>query len=70
MPKDETAQLAPHEADAVRSGYPFACTCGECFRSAGAAWGCRKCRTYLTADGFRSRAVWDLRTGLEAPRPA
>ena len=38
--------------------YPFGCQCGESYKTAEAAWGCRKCRDYLYLDDFINRKVY------------
>lgn len=63
-----TNKLLPHQDAAVKDGYPFECTCGEMFKSATAAWTCKKCRIYLTDSDFEGREVIDLRDGSKAPR--
>jgi len=59
--------LRPYQIDAIAMGYPFECSCGELFKTSTAAWGCRKCRKYLSLDDFTAREVVDLRTGRVAP---
>jgi len=38
-------------------GYTFHCTCGESYKSQGAAFECRKCRTYLMPADYSAREV-------------
>lgn len=61
-----------YELRAAREGYPFACSCGEMFRSADAAWNCKKCRSYLSDESQRSRKVYEVdpefATVKEVPR--
>lgn len=64
---DNAKNLRPHQIDAIAAGYPFECSCGEQFKTAASAWGCRKCRKYLSLDDFTAREVVDLGTGRVAP---
>lgn len=61
-------KLRDYQAEAVLEGYPFECGCGEQFRTARAAWECRKCRVYLTENDFDTRTVIDLSTGENVSR--
>jgi len=48
--------------------YDFACFCGESFKTADAAWNCRKCRTYLSEESFNTRSIYHF-TGDRDPTP-
>ena len=47
-------------------GHPWACGCGERYSAERYAWGCKKCRAYLTPEDFDAREVVDLREEVEA----
>lgn len=55
----EKAQLAAEtrferqRAAEIDREYPWACSCGEQYRTYDAAANCRKCRTYLRTDDIR-----------------
>lgn len=49
-------KTAPDTSD-VDTLYPWDCSCGEQHATEGAAWACRKCRTYLHAVAFDTRTV-------------
>lgn len=55
--------------EAMAKGFVFECGCGEIYRTAEQAWGCRKCRDYLLDEDFYDRKVTDLRTGQHVGRP-
>lgn len=64
---DNVKNLEEYQVNAIASGFPYECGCGELYNSSNAAWGCRKCRRYLPLDRYTAREVVDLRTGAVAP---
>lgn len=67
MIMDNAKNLYDYQIRAIADGYIYECGCGELYNRSDAAWGCRKCRTYLTLDRYTSREVVDIRTGEVVP---
>ena len=55
------ANLTQYQIDAIASGYPWECDCGELHRTREQAVICRKCRQYCMDYFNRSNPI-DLRT--------
>lgn len=66
MPDMKNRKLEDYQIRAIAEGYAFECGCGELYNRPDAAWGCRKCRKYLSLDRYTAREVVDLRTGKVA----
>lgn len=66
MPDMKNRKLEDYQVAAIAEGYAFECGCGELYNSIPAAWGCRKCRKYLSLERYTAREVIDLRTGKVA----
>lgn len=56
-------EIPEYQRQAIEMGHCYECGCGEMYKTAAAAWGCRKCRDYLTDDDYADRSVVDVRSG-------